>query len=452
MAQGNFKNGVLELKYNEDRTQVLATIHPPMRGGEPIPAAEVVTRLKKMGTTYGIREQAVRDAVHYAQNNGMTANAVVAQGVVPKDGTDAVIHYRLPLELLARPIVKGPRGLPDWFALDSATMVQADAELAAIVPASAGIPGKTLTWPIQAIAPRPGRPAALSAGAGVRPSDDGLRLYADADGSASLQGERLIVYAFRVVSEPKQSETLSFTHGGVFQTDVSQSQIQAGDFVAIKGCAKRCHIRARGDVFLTEAEECIIVADGDVYVTSALVNCNIITHKRVIAEPGSTIVGGQIYALEGVEAGVVGAEDFTATEIRVGIDRFAEVRMREIEEDLAACEANRGRIGQALKPFASLAVHTALPDDKRALLQKLQTQHRTQEMRLRELLNEKRILNVSSKERRSGTVKVVDTAYPGVWIGIGNAEHQIEVPMDGIQFTDSQRGKSIISAPLRQAA
>lgn len=418
-------------------------------------AAEILERLKAMGVTYGIREKALLDAIYYAEDTGMpAANVVVAQGAVPQDGQDAKINYTLPHELLTQPLPKRKdgRGLPDWFALDPARMVKAEQELAAIVPAQLGTPGKTLTWPIQPVPPKAGKPAGLSAGQNVRASEDGLHLYAAHEGYACLQGEQLVVYALHIFAENLAGGAHSFPVGLVCMANVRQAQVRADGILAVKGAALGSSLRAQGDLFVRSAENCALIASGNIYVAQGLKNCEVITHQKLIALETAQIVGGTVYATEGVRAVSLGAADFTATELHVGEDRHSPLRNQEIQEELAQCDANIARISQALKPFVTVAAHESLPEDKRQLLQKLQAQRRMQEARIKELHHERRSLSILSKERVAAAVEVAHTVHPGVWIGIGTAAFQVETPMEAVRFVARAGGKAVQPEPLQQAA
>ena len=183
-----------------------------------------------------------------------------------------------------------------------------------------------------------------------------------------------------------------------------------------------------------------------------LTNCQVNTPARVIARPGAQIIGGSLCARAGITAGDVGAEDFTATELIVGVDRYSCIRQEEIEEELRGCEANKQRISQALKPFATLAAHTQLTEERREMLQKLKAQCQAQEDRVNALHGERRALIVSAKSVLGGSVTVAGTAHPGVWIGIGSAALQVEEPLTQTVFTPTANGKAVQQQPILAAA
>ena len=453
--QHNGKNGTIELKFSEDRSQVFGTIRPPQKDGEAVTPAEIIQRLNSMGVSYGYKEQALADIIRASTVRGETAVGVlIAEGEVPRDGKDARVCYGLPLETLKVPLPRRDDGskLIDWFALDSERLVKAGDELATIVPAIPGVPGKTVTTPIQTIAPRSGRPAALYAGANVRTSDDGQHLTAQNDGLVVLHGDQLTVHGLRQTFEDVLNETQHYPTGAVLHGGVTGAQVFAGTFIAVKGRACGCSLRANGDVFLHAAEDCEIATPGNVYVFGSLTNCRVTTLKKVIAIGEATLTGGTVRAFEGVTADTLGAEDFTETVLELGVNAYAELRTRETQEELATCEENSRRIQQTLRPFVTLAVHSTLTDEKRALLQKLQAQQRTQELRIKELHNERRRLLIESKEKFPAVAEVRRTVYPGVWIRIHAAETLVEAPLEGVYFTGGIGGKTVQYLSLQEAA
>ncbi len=449
------KNGYIDIKFNEDRTQVIVNIYPPAADGEPVVASEILDRLKSMGVTYGIREQVIRDAIHAAtDSNQVVTGIIVAQGAIPKDGEDAKIKYSISHELLSKPLPKraDASGHPDWFALDPAKMVKSEDELANIIPPQPGTAGKTLTWPIQAITPKPGKPSGLIAGHNVRMSDDGLHIYAAQDGYACLHGEQIVVHALRVFPGNISGQTLNSPTGLVVRGSIENCEVKLGGFLAIKNSANGCRMRCMGDIYLNDAEECDIACDGNVIVYGKLTNCTVNTSRKLLGYGSSVLVGGKVTATEGVEIGVLGTENFTSTEIITGINCMIDLKTGEIQEELATCETNITRISMALKPFTSSASQESVNDDKRQLVTKLQGQKRTQEARIKELHNEKRGLAIAAKEHIISEVIVSKMVYPGVMITIRNAATQIESTMNAVKFSESPGGKSIDMEIFQKAA
>ncbi len=447
------KDGVIELKFNEERTQALITIHPAGPGGKAVTAVQIVERLKAAGVTYGIREPAILEAVHLVDSSSRATTFMAAQGIIPKDGIDAVIHYRIPQDILSRKVPKNSFGLPDWFKLDEERFVKAEDELAAIVPPQHGIPGKTINPPVKIIQPKDGKPASLSAGAHVRYSDDALKLFAEQDGFLYLNGEQLSMYALRKSSIPVIGGSHSYPWGALFMEGVQDAILEINDFLAVRGVMKICRLRVHGDLFVQNAVGCEIAVTGSIYLYKTLHSCQIITCRRLVSDVGSAIIGGSIYAMETVEVDRIGSPTFAETEVFTGADSFSPVRVKEIEKELSACEENKKRIMLAIKPFTGHKVHAALGEEKRGLLEKLYLQQRTLENRVQFLHGEKRRLTVECRiasQDASITARVV--AHPGVWIGIGKAAMQVETDTQEARFVEDQYRKTVVARRLPKAA
>ncbi len=445
-------NGTLELKFNADRSQVLATIHPPKGGGKDITAADVAERLKGMGVTYGIRDGAIRDAVHTVVETATAATVVAAQGVLPQDGTDGSVKFLVDIPVVSQPLPRHWSGLPDYSAVSPARMTKAGAELAHIVLPHNGTPGKTLTLPIQPIPPKPVKAAPITVGDNVAVSDDRTRLTAREAGAIIYHAEKLSVEPLDLVDAPVQGGTLRFSGGVCLKADTTNASISASGFVFACTNIIGCHIRARGDVFIHNAKDCVIIADGNVYLTAHMENCEVNTPNRLIGTPASVIVGGSIVASNGCEAGTVGSSNFVVTEVNVGIDGFSTVRLRELEEDLSSAEENVKRIQLVLKPFGNVTTHAGLPEDKKQLVQRLQEQIHAQENRIRAIHSEKRLLAIGSRANNNVNLVFKGTVYPAVWLRIGSAATQIESPVTASVFTRSAGGKSVLASPLQEAA
>src|SRR4051794_16323169 len=128
MDQVQPQNGTIELRFNGDRTLVLANIHPANNGGESVTLGEVHDRLRAMGVTYGACDATIEAAINYTRDRSKSAlDVVVAQGVIPVHGINARVHYRLPMEDIARPLPAYAESIPmpDWFGVSRQRFVQA---------------------------------------------------------------------------------------------------------------------------------------------------------------------------------------------------------------------------------------------------------------------------------------------------------------------------------------
>src|SRR5689334_10490489 len=120
------QDGYVDLEFNADRTQVFATVYPPKGTGSSVTAKDILDRLRAMGVVYGVRESEVLKAARYADDSSTPATKVlVAQGVLPQDGSDAQILWKVDVAKLSRPLPKREDNLPDYFAYEPERLVTA---------------------------------------------------------------------------------------------------------------------------------------------------------------------------------------------------------------------------------------------------------------------------------------------------------------------------------------
>ncbi len=448
------RNGFIEVRFNIDQSQAFANIYPPEDKGEPITLEECLQSLRSMGASHGFREGALTDAIAKASTaNAPVMNIVAAQGELVHNGEDAQIRYLVPRELVMKPLPRRTDGsnIVDWFALDPAKMVKEGDEVAAIVPATLGSHGRTITWPIQLVQAQPGRTAKLFAGNGVRASQDGLRLYAVHDGYLYQVGEQLFVVGLNIYEELQQNFDLNLPAGAILKDGAINGTLHAEGIIAIQGGCLQTEIRSQGDVFVEHAENCRIIAGGNIYVTQGLKNCTVITPHRVIAVQETVIAGGKLSATEGIEAWTLGSEARDTTEVSVGVDHFLLLRTEEIEKEISEAEANKERIRQAIKPFQTVSANAAMSDQRRLVLQRLQFQAHSQEQHINALHNERRQMQFQGKQKVSGTISVKNTLHPGVLIRGPKAQTFVSTPLQSVRLTGNSESGDFLTETLAAA-
>ncbi|MBC7528730.1 MAG: DUF342 domain-containing protein [Chthonomonadaceae bacterium] len=435
------RDGFIEVRFNIDQSQAFANIYPPGGKGEEITLEQCLSRLRAMGAMHGFRENAIKEAIALASTNkAPVMDIVVAQGELVRNGEDAQVRYIIPKELVVKPLPKFENGQVDWFTLDPQKMVKAGVEVAAVVPATLGAHGKTITWPIQMVHAEPGRTARLFAGQGVRASQDGLHLFAIRDGYLYQQGEQMIVVSLHCHAERLCNADMTIPEGVVLLEGAETTKLKSGGLLAIDGKSMYSQFRAQEDVIIRRAENCQIIAAGNVYVLESLVNCTVITPQHIYSTEGAVIQGGRISATEGVEVWSLGSESGETTEVAVGMEHFFQLRAEEIEKEIQTTESNSERIRQAIKPFQTVAAHSTLTEERLHLLHRLQAEEHSQKLHVNALRNERRQMQFFAKQKASGTITVRDTLYSGVLVHFGETHSFIAKPLHGVKLRSEPHG------------
>ena len=84
-----------------------------------------------------------------------------------------------------------------------------------------------------------------------------------------------------------------------------------------------------------------IEAGGDVRVAKGLISSTVFTSGRVLVGKGGGIVGGEIHAYRGVEAGSLGSPRPVTTRLEVGIDPAVSMRIDELEREAMTLASRR---------------------------------------------------------------------------------------------------------------
>ncbi len=147
---------------------------------------------------------------------------------------------------------------------------------------------------------------------------DTVKVDGDVDyrsGNLEVPGDVLITGTVR--SSFKVRSQKSVTIKGA----VEAAEVEAGTDLTIAGGivgGGAGRIRAGGEVQIKFAEEADIEAIGDVIVAKEMVNSRVSTKGTLLVSRGS-IVGGSIWAREGIEAQSIGNETGVRTEIAAGV-------------------------------------------------------------------------------------------------------------------------------------
>lgn len=124
---------------------------------------------------------------------------------------------------------------------------------------------------------------------------------------------------------------------------VEAATVEAGEDVVVRGGIiqrGKGSIRAGRDIVAKFCEEADLFAGGNIKIAEEVMNCRVQCAGKLLT-PDGIIIGGRIYAREGIEAATVGSEANVSTELFVGV--FPEV-LEEIERRRKALEQKRALI------------------------------------------------------------------------------------------------------------
>lgn len=249
------------------------------------------------------------------------------------------------------------------------------------------------------------RSCRLRAGENVEAGEDGLGFFATTAGRIRYQADVLSVDPVFEIEGDVGLETGDISHdGAVFvHGDVLQgSRLQAIGDVEVTGTIEGAHIQTGGALhvhggitgnehtrivaaggvrarFILEAH---ILSSGDITVENEVVHSTISTRGAVFV-PTGRLVGGEISALGGIDAGQIGSPAAVPTLVTAGEDHSLEGQLVILKNKLRLATENVEKVHNTLSPLRGKIAH--LPEKSREALRTLLGNLPAMEARVEEL-------------------------------------------------------------------
>ncbi len=183
-----------------------------------------------------------------------------------------------------------------------------------------------------------------------------------------------------------------------------------------------------GDIIAKFCDAAQLRAVGSVKIVKELMNSRVYCMEKVLVARG-VIVGGQIYAREGVETPLLGNDANVRTEITIGIEPRVLYEVDRLRKGLEPKREAAARIRGAVQPFMANLKRLSPTNKKRVT--ELLHQAKAAEAEIAEA--EKEHENIFEAARAKGVpyVLVSNTLYPGVVIRIGHRKTTLCVNIKG---------------------
>lgn len=420
-----------DVKLRRNNMEAVITIVPGLTAQPTHDAAwfESIAEQYKLG--FGVD----RDAWRFIPSNlKSTFTRVIAQGEPPLAGEDARIieHYRAAMA-------------QDGRVIFSVTAGQLIAEK---VPPRKGVRGRSvLDEPVD---PSPGKEVELTAGDNMRLSEDGLKLYAIADGYVSMVKDAYTVVpgkeldasslppvvnfggVVRVVGDVPRGHTIVAAHHVEILGGVRAANVISGGILHVHGiisdCAG-CRIQASGDIFINSAERSRLRTEQNVYIGEKAFETHIIAGGGVISRNGvkTTLAGGSVIAGRGLRIAALGASPSVATSVLLGVPFSLRERYDNALREIVILINRFGILNNAFLPLHKKLIAKQLTRDEAPIYKKMrQTRDNLAErIRVGKAVIAK-LKQVLSQTSGSVIADVDSMVYPGVVMAIGTQKYHVE--------------------------
>lgn len=461
----------ISLQVSTDEMKAFMTVMKPEKGGGFPENEEVINLLKAKKIYYGIKEDAITQAF---ENELYNVPIIVAEGDYPEDGKDAEIKYHFRTDTSKVSVKVKEDGSVDFHDLDIVQSVVAGQILAEKKPPTKGKAGKTITGRV--LPAKDGKDIPLLPGNNNHLSPDGMQLISDINGQVVFKNGRINVepvYEVRGDVGPSTGD-INFPGNVVIYGNVNDTfKVYAGGNVEIKGNVGKANVTSEGnlvvrqgiqgkdeakivcggDLYAKFIERAHIRAEGDIVVTEAILHSDVACKKKIFCQGGrrSQIAGGRVRAFQEINAKTLGADSYTETILEVGIDPDAEDKLTTLIAQRDSIRKQLPDINKQLTNYSMLLASGPLPPEKEVVYNELVVKQKE----LKDLLQEtetqieqiqKYIDGLASEAKISAN----KTVYPGVKIKIKHAILQVKNDFQFVTFSLGE-GSQVKISPYEKA-
>lgn len=342
--------GIFRIRVSDDEMQVFLSLYPPINNGRKIKIENIYDELADEGVKLGIIDKKINEAVSISEFGNIIENVVIAKGLEPIDGKDAVIVKHFEKKIKQKEIKENER--VDYRDVFNIINVEKDELLLTKKPSTKGVPGRTVKN--NEIKPNEGKDIEIGIVEGVR--EENNNFYAEIDGYVEFKNNKIAVYPlYKVKYVDYKTGNINFrgtVH--VIQDVLFGFKVEAEKDVIIEGVCDDCTIIAKENITIKGGikgkrenlfkagsnfncgyiESATVYCDGNVTINKYSYNSNIYCRGKISAIQGrGVIAGGEAVAFSEIECNILGAAGISNFLVKVGTDYLIEKQLVEKEQE-----------------------------------------------------------------------------------------------------------------------
>ncbi|MDR2314138.1 MAG: FapA family protein [Spirochaetaceae bacterium] len=387
--------------FSEDKLELRADFYPSMAGGKPLSIDYIASALNRLNVVHGILWENIQKAVASCNlNHKIVRDLAIARGNPPVN--EVLEYYQV------NPNLRAPEPEPqgndrvDYRAYSPFIIVKKDQALAKLKSRKAGKEGKDIygtVLPHGAL-----RPEGVSPGANTR--SDGTFIYANINGQLIIEQGVLnvqnslvikgavdyrtghIIFPGDVEIEGPVSDGFKIYSGGsvtIKQTFDVTDAITKTDLTVSGGIIGRGRalVKVGGALKAKFIENCKVAARKTITVEADIVNSAVFTLEKLEMGEKGKILGGEIYAVQGIVTGGIGKKTGKATRIHCGVDFTAQQEKEKCNYQMRVLSAKLNKLRKLLASEAELPPSPA-QDERRKKMEEIQVRLEEEQKKLGE--------------------------------------------------------------------
>lgn len=420
----------IDISVDSGGKNVNLTIFSPMNGGKEATVQMIYDELKKRNIVFGVDESAIKKMV---EEKYYDTSVNIANYKAPKKGANGYISFRFDKEHKLKPH-QDEFGVADFRELNSIVPIRKNEVIADIIFPEEGKPGKNVFG--EELPAEAGIPAKVSVGKNTLVTMDGKNIVAACDGhivfgNGCFNVEEVVTvrtdldisvgnisFFGDVHIKGNVMEGFSVNAGKSLKIDgsVFGGEISAGGNLTVVGGCINSKVNCGGDADIGFCENSDLFVKGDI-TSKQFAFCTVFCYGKLTTKGArGVIAGGKITSMHDINAGIIGSEKYTPTEINIGDGSVLFARKREAESEFN----NATRIYElSIKNLAFLKNRKEMQggalNDEQQRQQRIEMQNKLfygmKKAELQELIAK---LDADINERDNLSAVVNGTIYPGV--------------------------------------
>lgn len=427
---------------------------PLPKVGEEYTFDEVMAFLEVNQVRHGIEEETIRRML---RENIYNKEVCIAAGTPLTDGIDGYYDYHFKTHFDKKPKIR-PDGTVDYWSINIVEPVEKGQVVAVYKPPIEGENGMSVKGKLLQAKRARGLPPLK--GKGFTRQEDGVTYVANIDGKIDMENDRVIVSpVYEIFGNADLSVgNINFVGDVVVHGNVSSGvKIKATGSVTVDGVVEMADITAGKDIVLRSgmvgANKAVLSTKANLFAkfleytkidvkgnieADSCVGCEINCGAQItLSGKQSKIIGGKIFAVQGVEASTLGSPGEVKTKVNVGARDEVVRRVSLIEKKVEVMQDNILKIEEGLKNFEKLEAERGVSyknDPRRVELLRVKIQD-TAAMAVDR--NELESLRTELDLARNASVRVHKAVYPGVLVGIDNLKVNVHEEQNRVEFVKS---------------
>jgi uncharacterized protein len=444
----------LTVDITESEMKAYLMAYPPAEGGADPSVQQILSFLQGNDVVTGLDDDGIQ---HFAEDPVYRESVLVASGIPPENGADARVVYSFETNP-GQVTLKETNGRVDFKELNLVQNVVEGQMLAKKIPAAKGEPGQTVTGKL--LAADDGKDVAMPVGKNVRVSDDGMTALAELNGQVVVTGGKIIVEPVHVIAGDVNLKTgnILFLGTVVVKGNVDDGfTIKAAGNIEVMGSVGKSNLDAEGDIIVHQGvagktagiircgksvwakfiENARVEAGHLVVVSDGIISSTVLSDGKIICKgKRASIVGGQLKAVDEINAKSLGSVAGGETILEVGYDPKRKEKLSQLEErreslraELDDVKLNMGTIENFIKAGRKV------PDDRKAYYQDLKERKVELTSDLEKIKTEAdEIAEYLSDLKVAGRISASGTVFPGVKISIKDAFLEVRNEFKAVTF------------------